>query len=126
KQREMTQEAAGRGEVRGEMRGSAARALDLHQKTEERQRDWDHRELADDIKEVVAVARPPVGRHAPLVLLSTPLTLTLSPGGRGDYRIGGQSRFPYGGAKRMVVSSLGCWIAFAGSTGAEGDPSELQ
>src|SRR5439155_19830881 len=90
-----------------------ARALDLDQQPEEPQREWQCGELADDVKQVVTFSRPPAGRHAPEVL--TPLSLTLSPLGRGD-RFCRHSLFPSGRRKRIVVSSLVCWIAFAGST----------
>src|SRR5437773_2165581 len=72
-------------------RTNIASALDLDQQPQEPQREWQCGELADDVKKVVTFSRPPARRHAPEV--PTPLSLTLSPLGRGE-RFCRHSLFP--------------------------------
>src|SRR5438067_3520502 len=93
-------------------RGAVAGAPDLHQQPQQPQRQRQRGELSDRVQKVVTVACPPVGRHAPAVFARSRGDLR----GRFRGRFRGHSRLPYGRTKRMVVSSLVCWIALAGST----------
>src|SRR6266446_3805887 len=83
-----------------------AGVVDVEQEPQQPDREGERGELADDVPEVVPASRPPVRRHPPAVFLGRGARLELS----------AQSRFPYGSTNRIVVSSLVCWIAFAGST----------
>src|SRR5438552_8734673 len=120
-QREQQHDDAEHDERRRAVREVAAwdvtRAFDLDQQPQQPQREGKRGELADDVEQVMASAGPPAGGHAPAVFPAfTPLSVTLSPVGRGDQCFGAHSLLPKGRTNRIVVSSLVCWIALAGST----------
>src|SRR5690348_13717867 len=95
-------------------RGRESLALpDRVQEPQQPDRERQRGELADYIKEVVTLAGPPVGGHVPRVWMLKPLTLTLSPMGRGEIVSLTLSPMERGEIVSLTLSPMGRGDCFA-------------